>query len=303
MTASKAGAAPPKQSIVEERNTERLERRIVSVGLELRAVGDAGSMSVRGYAATYGQLSHPIPAGNGRSFRERIASRAFDGILKTNPDVVATWNHDPAALLGRTSSGTLSLRGDSKGLGFDLALPNTTLGRDTYTLVKRGDIQGCSFGFELGERDDSWYDEDIDDDDDLLIAAPDTDDDAPLPDPDMGKVNSEMEQMDQYYNGRSRARGAKKTKTLVRTIKGFHRLHDIALVTSPAYPGTKVRQEQVTAEVRSVVNALLGTVKVEPETEAELYVRHASKVFDKMAQKLTDKMTIASRRRNLLSQF
>ena len=107
-------------------------------------------MTVRGYAAKYNQLSHPLPAGNRAKFRECIAPGAFDRILRTNPDVVCTFNHDVNAVLGRTTAGTLLLKADSRGLAFESDLPNATAGRDTYESVKRGDLNGCSFAFNLG---------------------------------------------------------------------------------------------------------------------------------------------------------
>lgn len=253
-----------------------MDRRIVSVGLELRAVCTENEMSVRGYAATYGTLSHPLPAGNGQLFRERIAHRAFDGILATNPDVIATFNHNQDSLLGRTTAGTLKLRGDDKGLAFSIDLPNTTVGRDVHTLVKRGDIKGCSFAFELGQRgDDEWSEEDIDDEIDLGLGDDDQLDDE---------------------EKKHRSSTSRRSKCVVRTIRNFSRLHDIALVTTPAYPGTRVRElELVGAEVRSAVNQLLGL-----ESEEETYLRHAAKVAVKLAERATDETVRASRRRSLL---
>ena len=50
--------------------------------------------------------------------------------------------HDPSRLLARTKSGTLRLEEDSKGLRFELDLPDTTEGRDLLALAERGDIGG-----------------------------------------------------------------------------------------------------------------------------------------------------------------
>ena len=62
--------------------------------------------------------------------------------------------HKPDALLGRTKSGTLSLREDSKGLRFELKLPDTQHGRDLIALAERGDLGGMSFGFIA--TDEKW---------------------------------------------------------------------------------------------------------------------------------------------------
>lgn len=98
-----------------------------------------------GYAAVYDQ---PTTRQRDYAGTETIARSAFDGIMAH--DVVALVNHDPHQILGRTSSGTLRLASDAHGLRFELTLPDTQLGRDTHTLVKRGDIQGMSFTAQVG---------------------------------------------------------------------------------------------------------------------------------------------------------
>lgn len=137
------------------------ERRIFSV--ELRASQSGKKMTVGGYAAKYNVRSHMLKGG----FKERVMRGAFDSAIKRGDDVVATFNHSKDAILGRTSSGTLTLRSDNVGLRFDCDLPDTQIGRDTYTLVQRGDLNSCSFGF-LGTTD-SWDTED-DFDDDAISA-------------------------------------------------------------------------------------------------------------------------------------
>jgi HK97 family phage prohead protease len=110
-----------------------MERRILSS--EVRASKTGSEMRISGYAANYNVLS-----GNLGGFRERIAKRAFDRILSTEPDTACLLNHVLNNILGRTSSGTLTPRGDDKGLSFDCLLPNTQAGRDTLESVKRDDL-------------------------------------------------------------------------------------------------------------------------------------------------------------------
>jgi HK97 family phage prohead protease len=109
-------------------------------------ITDAGVL--RGYAAVFDQ-----PTTRQRDFEgtETIARGAFDDVLED--DVLALVNHDQAMLLGRTSAGTLRLAPDEHGLGFELDLPDTTLGRDTRALVARGDLAGMSFTAQVGEID------------------------------------------------------------------------------------------------------------------------------------------------------
>jgi HK97 family phage prohead protease len=70
---------------------------------------------------------------------------------------VALLSHDSGRVLGRTSSGTLTLRQDSLGLWFSLnADPTTPEGQTALGTIGRQDIKGCSFGFIV--RAESWDD-------------------------------------------------------------------------------------------------------------------------------------------------
>lgn len=90
----------------------------------------------------------------GGTYYERIAPGAFDNVLADPAsDIRALYNHDPAMLLGRQSAGTLRLWTDSTGLGFEVDLPDTTVGRDVRTLAERGDLTGASFHFVPDKTD------------------------------------------------------------------------------------------------------------------------------------------------------
>lgn len=112
------------------------ERRGLPV--EIRTKG----RRLEGYAATFG-----IAADIGGKFSETIAAGAFGGSLRSRSDVLALVDHDPSRVLARTRSNTLRLSEDSRGLAFDLDLPDTQAGRDVLALAERGDLGGMSFGF------------------------------------------------------------------------------------------------------------------------------------------------------------
>ena len=57
-------------------------------------------------------------------------------------------------MLGSTRAGTLTLVEDDRGLKVRAVLPNTTLGRDTAELIRRGDVDSMSFGFSVIK--DTW---------------------------------------------------------------------------------------------------------------------------------------------------
>ena len=87
-------------------------------------------------------------------FREVIAPGAFTASLTEGRDILALADHDPAKVLARTRSGTLTLRETERGLEYSLTLPDTSVGNDLRTLAARGDLGGLSFGFRCIR--DSW---------------------------------------------------------------------------------------------------------------------------------------------------
>lgn len=106
--------------------------------------------TLHGHAAVFGQTAK-VPGGY-----ERLATTAFDGVLdRSDSDVVALINHDPAMLLGRQSAGTVRVKVDDEGLAFEVDLPDTSYANDLRKLISRGDMTGASFGFLPGD-DGTW---------------------------------------------------------------------------------------------------------------------------------------------------
>lgn len=89
-------------------------------------------------------------------FRERIERGAFTESLRSGRDILALADHDPARVLARTRSGTLRLTETADGLDFELDLPDTQPARDLIALAERGDLGGCSFGFQCPPGGDAW---------------------------------------------------------------------------------------------------------------------------------------------------
>jgi len=129
-----------------------IQRVIYPTKFEIRA-GDDGQEVLAGYAAPFNQLSVML-----WGFRERIRPGAFSGSL--NGDVRALWQHDSAAVLGRTRAGTLRLSEDDVGLAFELEPPDTQIGRDAMTLIRRGDVDQMSFGFNVLPDGSEWSESD-----------------------------------------------------------------------------------------------------------------------------------------------
>lgn len=79
---------------------------------------------------------------------EEISDKAFKDIDLS--DIRALADHDTAKVLGRTKSNTLKLKVDEKGLYGEITInKNDSEAVNLYERVKRGDIDQCSFGFNI----------------------------------------------------------------------------------------------------------------------------------------------------------
>ena len=127
---------------------EREIRILADAGFEIRGKkGDA--RSIRGYAAIFNTLSENLGG-----FREQIAPGAFDDCMEN--DVRALINHDANLILGRTTSKTLALSQDAKGLVYEAQLPDTSYANDLAASMVRGDITQSSFAFNVAAGGDDW---------------------------------------------------------------------------------------------------------------------------------------------------
>lgn len=104
---------------------------------------------ISGYAARYFDGTPDTETQLEAAKWERIAPGAFARALERGDDVRALLNHNPDMLLGRTSAGTLRLWEDAKGLRYELTPPRTQLGRQITESIRRGDLNGASFGFKV----------------------------------------------------------------------------------------------------------------------------------------------------------
>lgn len=83
---------------------------------------------------------------------EMVAPSAFDNMA--GKDIKALADHDSRLVLGRTKSETLTLDVDDKGLhGIIKINPKDQEAVNLYERVKRGDVDQCSFGFEIIDQD------------------------------------------------------------------------------------------------------------------------------------------------------
>lgn len=116
---------------------------------EVRSSEDGEKLTIAGYAAVFNSESEVM-----WDFVEVLEPGAFDQVLES--DVRGLKNHDNNLILGRTSAGTLRIEQDEIGLRYEIDLPNTQLGRDTYEEIRAGLLKESSFSFTINPDGTEW---------------------------------------------------------------------------------------------------------------------------------------------------
>lgn len=121
--------------------------------LEIREETDQKEYIIAGYFAVFNQETELYPG-----VYESIDSGAFKNSI--NGDIRALINHDTSLVLARTTSNTLTLKEDAKGLYGEIKInPNDTDALNIYERVKRGDVSQCSFGFLINQEEADYRDD------------------------------------------------------------------------------------------------------------------------------------------------
>ncbi len=133
---------------------ERTTRQTRTVGtrFEVREA-EGGNPHISGYFSVF-DSNYEIAPG----MSESIAPGAFSRTLGN--DIRALVNHDTTLVLGRNTAGTLELKEDSHGLWGDIQInPNDQDAMNLYERVRRGDVDQCSFGFEIVSEETEFRDD------------------------------------------------------------------------------------------------------------------------------------------------
>ena len=128
----------------------RKEKQTRSLKTELKTRAEGENMTIEGYFVVFNSQTELW-----QGAYEEIAPTALDNTLSN--DVRALINHDTRLVLGRNKSGTLELKVDSRGLWGSIKInPNDTDAVNLYERVKRGDVDQCSFGFNVASEETDW---------------------------------------------------------------------------------------------------------------------------------------------------
>lgn len=129
---------------------QRKVRQIRTIGADFRTREEGNEKRIEGYFSVFGAIYELWPGAT-----ESIDPHAFDGAL--TDDIRALVNHDTTLVIGRNTAGTLTLRADDHGLwGSVLINEEDQDAMNLYARNKRGDVNQCSFGFDILEEDTEY---------------------------------------------------------------------------------------------------------------------------------------------------
>ena len=126
-------------------NRETRQMRSIASKFETRESEEG--LYIEGYFSVFNSTYELWPGAT-----ESVAPGAFANTL--GGDIRALIDHETRLVLGRNKSGTLELREDSHGLWGRVKInPNDQDAVNLYERVKRGDVDQCSFGFDIVKED------------------------------------------------------------------------------------------------------------------------------------------------------
>lgn len=135
-----------------------LEVRLNSgLEMEMRTVSDT-TVAFRGYATVYDTWYEVVGGPERGGWNEMVAAGAGARTLNAKPSVMLLVNHEGLPL-ARTTSGTMTLEEDKKGLIADapkLDLRNPKV-QEVNSAMSRGDVDEMSFAFRVTRQE--WNDD------------------------------------------------------------------------------------------------------------------------------------------------
>lgn len=128
----------------------RAIRQARSQATQFRAAEDSGEKYIEGYFSVFGGVYELWPGAT-----ESVDPHAFDGAL--SDDIRALIDHETRLVLGRNKAGTLELKVDERGLWGRVKLNQADSdAMNLYARVQRGDVDQCSFGFDILDEDTEY---------------------------------------------------------------------------------------------------------------------------------------------------
>lgn len=131
--------------------SERTARQLRSLPTKFEArAEESGDLYIEGYFSVFNSNYALWPGAT-----ESVAPGAFTDTL--SDDVRALVDHETRLVLGRNKAGTLELREDARGLWGRVRINQSDSdAMNLYARVQRGDVDQCSFGFDILEEDTDY---------------------------------------------------------------------------------------------------------------------------------------------------
>ena len=122
---------------------ERQQRQVRCVAQQFQTRSANDDLFIEGYFSVFNS-EYPLWEGASEIVKPGAFTNSVSG------DVRALINHDSSLVLGRTKAGTLTLRQDERGLWGSIRINRADVdAMNLYARVQRGDVDQCSFGFEI----------------------------------------------------------------------------------------------------------------------------------------------------------
>lgn len=132
---------------------EIFQTRSITSKLQTRADADSTKKIIEGYFIVFNKQTELWP-----DAYEIIHPDSCNNTLSN--DIRALINHEHRLVLGRNKTSTLTLRIDSFGVwGVIEVNENDVDAMNLYARVQRGDVDQCSFGFNILREETDWRDD------------------------------------------------------------------------------------------------------------------------------------------------
>lgn len=132
---------------------DRKIRQARSLQTQFRAAEDNGEKYIEGYFAVFGGVYELWPGAT-----ESVDAHAFDDTL--SDDIRGLIDHETRLVIGRNKAATLELKLDARGLWGRIKINQSDQdAMNLYARVERGDVDQCSFGFDILEEETEWHED------------------------------------------------------------------------------------------------------------------------------------------------
>ena len=132
-------------------NNTIMEKRLFNIENRFETKED-GQEVVVGYGSIFNSKSENLGG-----FYEFISPTAISQETIAKSDVRALINHDQNLILARSTTGTLDLTVDEKGLKYEFEIPEgLSYGKDLAINMKNGNLNQSSFAFTVASNGDEW---------------------------------------------------------------------------------------------------------------------------------------------------